>query len=145
MVALFLVTPFRMISASVSASTNFGHHGERSTKPRGVFTVLPTTFDFVQIGVSTHGGHATLTQLKQAAFATPAGHAGNFEETEDGGFVVFVQSRKPVDLSKMNAELPQFTATLRRQRQNEAFNQWLSIEANRELRDTPFAKEIAPK
>jgi hypothetical protein len=89
------------------------------------------------------GGHATLTQLKQAAFSTPAGHAGNFEETEDGGFVVFVQSRKPVDQTKMNAELPQFTDTLRRTRENEAFNQWLNTEANRELHDTPLAKQIA--
>lgn len=89
------------------------------------------------------GGHATLTQLKQAAFATPAGHAGDFEETEDGGFVIFVQSWKSVDLSKMNAELPQFTSVLRRTRQNEAFNEWLGAEANRELRDTPLGKQIA--
>jgi hypothetical protein len=89
------------------------------------------------------GGRATPTQLKQAAFATPAGHAGNFEETDDGGFVVFVQSRKPVDQSQMNAELGQFTAVLRRTRQNEAFNEWVQIEANRELRDTPLAKQTA--
>ncbi|HTA94623.1 MAG TPA: hypothetical protein VK769_00720, partial [Verrucomicrobiae bacterium] len=91
------------------------------------------------------GGRATTTQLKQAAFATPAGHAGNFEETEDGGFVIFVQARKPVDLSKMNVELPQFTAVLRRTRQNEAFNQWLQVEANRELRDTPLIKQAVAK
>jgi peptidyl-prolyl cis-trans isomerase D len=91
------------------------------------------------------GGRATTTQLKQSAFATPAGHAGNFEETEDGGFVIFVQSRKPVDMSKMNAELSQFTTVLRRTRENEAFNQWLSVEANRELRDTPLGRQTAAK
>ncbi|HSY74318.1 MAG TPA: hypothetical protein VK810_02520, partial [Dongiaceae bacterium] len=95
------------------------------------------------------GGRATTTQLKQAAFATPAGHAGNFEETEDGGFVIFVQSRKSIDLSKMNAELPQFTAVLRRTRENEAFNEWLGHEfdnwlqreASKELREKILGKQ----
>jgi hypothetical protein len=43
----------------------------------------------------------------------------------------------PVDQAAMNADLPQFTASLRRQRESEAFNQWLQAEANRQLRTTP--------
>jgi len=84
---------------------------------------------------------ASLAQIQNTAFGTPAGHASNFEETEDGGFIVYVQSRLPMDQSAMKADLPQFTAGLRRQRENEAFNQWLQAEANRQLRNTPVANE----
>jgi hypothetical protein len=86
-----------------------------------------------------------LNQLKQIAFTTQAGHASNFEETGDGGFVLFVQSQLPVDPTAMRADLPQFTAQLRRSRENEAFQEWLNAEANRELRDTPFAQRAMAK
>jgi len=88
-------------------------------------------------------GRAELNQIKQAAFTTQAGHASNFQETEDGGFVLFVQSQLPVDQSVMNAELPQFTETLRRSRENAAFNEWLQTEATRALRDTPVVRRMA--
>ena len=83
------------------------------------------------------GDRADLNQLKQAAFSTPVGHTSRFEETSDGGFVLYVQSRLPVDQAVMNAQMPQFIAQLRRAQQNEAFNEWLQIEANRQLRSTP--------
>jgi hypothetical protein len=91
------------------------------------------------------GGRIELNQLKQIAFTTQAGHASNFEETGDGGFVLFVQSQLPVDPTAMRADLPQFTAQLRRARENEAFQEWLNAEANRELRDTPFAQRAMAK
>jgi peptidyl-prolyl cis-trans isomerase D len=88
-------------------------------------------------------GRAELNQVKQAAFTTATGHVSNFVETDDGGFILFVQSQLPVDQSAMNAELPQFTDTLRRSRESEAFNEWnnqlfnnwLQNEAGKELRD----------
>jgi hypothetical protein len=89
------------------------------------------------------GDYAELNQVKQAAFTTPVGQASVFEQNNIGGFVLFVQSQLPVDQSVMNAELPQFTVTLRRMRQNEAFNEWLQIEANRALTDTPLARRAA--
>ncbi len=89
------------------------------------------------------GGRAELNQVKQAAFTTPVGHASNFQETDDGGFIVFVQSQLPVDQAVMSADLPQFTETLRRARENEAFNEWLQAEAGRALRDTPLARRAA--
>jgi hypothetical protein len=88
------------------------------------------------------GDHSDdLTQLKQASFSTPNGHASNFEQTDDGGFVVYVQSRLPVDQLDMNSELPKFTDDLRRERENDVFNAWLQTEANRELHDTPVFRE----
>jgi hypothetical protein len=42
----------------------------------------------------------------------------------------------------MSADLPQFTAGLRRSRETEAFNQWIQTEANRQFRDIPaFQKQ----
>jgi hypothetical protein len=88
-------------------------------------------------------GRAELNQVKQAAFTTPIGQSSNFQETDDGGFILFVQSQLPVDQSVLTADLPQFTETLRRARENEAFNEWLQAEAGRALRDTPFARRAA--
>jgi hypothetical protein len=80
---------------------------------------------------------AGLPQIKQATFSTPAGQASGFEETENGGFIAYVQSRSPVDSMTLSADLPQFTASLRRARESEAFNQWIQAEANSQMRTTP--------
>ena len=91
------------------------------------------------------GDRANLSALKQAAFTTPVGKTSDFEETGSGGFIVYVQSQLPIDQSKMNSELPQYAAALRRERQNEAFNQWVSLEVNRQLRNTPiFHRQTTP-
>jgi hypothetical protein len=79
------------------------------------------------------GEHASLGQIKQVAFTTPVGKSSPFEPTADGGFILFVQSKQPVDASKLAADLPQFTLGLRRQRENEAFGQWYQTEANSAL------------
>jgi hypothetical protein len=86
------------------------------------------------------GDHAELNQLKQTAFTTAVGHASGFEPTGDGGFILFVQSQLPVDQSVLIADLPQFTDTLRRTRENEAFSEWLGNEASHALRGTPLNK-----
>jgi hypothetical protein len=87
------------------------------------------------------GERTDLNQLKRAVFTTPVGKAGGFEATSDGGFIVYVQSRLPMDQAKMNSDLSQYLAAFRRGRQNEAFNQWVNIEANRQLRTTPVFRQ----
>ena len=62
-----------------------------------------------------------------------------------GGFVVYVQSRLPIDQATMNSDLPQYTAALRRERQNEAFFQWENQEAIRQLRSLPVFREQAAR
>jgi hypothetical protein len=89
------------------------------------------------------GNRAELNQIKQAVFTTPVGQASEFVQTSDGGFVVYVKSLLPVDEAAKNADMPQFLAQLRHARENEAFNQWLTIEANRELRNIPFLQQQA--
>ena len=85
---------------------------------------------------------ASLGQVKQAAFTTAVGRASNFVPTADGGFTLFVREILPVDQQLKAGQLPQFTAQVRRARQNEAFNLWLQGEANRELRNTPFFQKM---
>ena len=79
------------------------------------------------------GDRVDLNHLQRSAFSTAIGHASGFEPDGDGGFIVYVQSQLPLDQSAMNAGLPQFTDKLRRSRENEAFNQWLGIEIQKEF------------
>jgi ribosomal protein L39E len=88
------------------------------------------------------GERADLNQLKQAVFTTPVGRTSDFEATSAGGFIVYVQSRLPIDQAKKNSELPQYIVALRRGRQNEAFTQWVNVEANRQLRTTPIFQQL---
>ena len=91
------------------------------------------------------GDRAELNQLKQAAFTTPVGHVSGFVDTGNGGFVLYVQSRLPVEQAAMNAQMPQFTAQLRHAQQDDAFNEWLQVEASRVLRNTPaYQPQAAP-
>ena len=100
-------------------------------------------FSLVTRDLPELGDRAGLDQLKQAAFATPVGHPSRFEETSDGGFVLYVQSQLPLDQAAMNAQMPQFIVQLRRAQQNQAFNQWLQAEASRQLRDIPILRQPA--
>lgn len=86
--------------------------------------------------------HATVNQLMEAALTTPAGAASPFVPTDDGGFILFVQSRLPIDQEKMSAELPGFAAELRQRQADQAYNDWYQHEANRQLRSTPLARQM---
>jgi hypothetical protein len=89
------------------------------------------------------GDRLKLNEFLRIVANIPAGHASPFLETEDGGFIVYVQSRLPVDQTAMSADLPQFTARLRGARETEVFNQWIQTEASRQLRNTPAFRQQA--
>jgi hypothetical protein len=138
-----------------SAGTNFVHTLTESLAGGKKFTAVcaaaglqPQTLPAFSLStreLPEVGDRANLSALKQAAFTTPVGKTSDFEETGNGGFIVYVQSQLPIDQSKMNSELSQYAAALRRERQNEAFNQWVSLEVNRRLRDTPiFQRQTTP-
>jgi hypothetical protein len=88
------------------------------------------------------GNHATVNQLKEVALTTPVGNASQFMQTDDGGFILYVQSKLPIDPEKMASDMPRFMEELRENRSQQAFNDWLQHEANRELRTTPLAKQM---
>jgi hypothetical protein len=87
---------------------------------------------------------ASLGQFKQAAFSTEPGKISSFQPTAEGGFLLFVKARLPVDQARMQTELPIFVANLRRARQQEAFDNWLRRESEIGLIDTPIARPKAP-
>ncbi|HXE43387.1 MAG TPA: hypothetical protein VN516_10210, partial [Candidatus Baltobacteraceae bacterium] len=109
-----------------------GFHSETLPPFSLVTTELP--------GIADRSG---INELKQAAFSTPVGQASNFAETDDGGFVLFVEKKLPIDRATMTSQMPEFMSQLRRARASEAFNIWLQSEANRELRNTPVIKNQA--
>jgi peptidyl-prolyl cis-trans isomerase D len=82
--------------------------------------------------------------LKQIAFSTPPGMASGFVPTNDGGLILYVKSRLPLDPARMKAELPGFVASVRQNRQNEAFNEWFRKEMEKGLRDTPLVRQQQP-
>jgi hypothetical protein len=83
--------------------------------------------------------------LKQAAFDTPVGSASGFNFTSDGGYLVYVASRLPLDEVKMKEELPRYTRLVRQTLENDAFNAWFSQEAQVGLRDTPLGQTPPPQ
>ena len=49
--------------------------------------------------------HLPLNQYKQIAFTAPLGKVSPFQMTTDGGVIVYVKSKLPLDQAKMNASL----------------------------------------
>jgi hypothetical protein len=88
--------------------------------------------------------HLPLNQLKQITFSTSPGRVSPFQMTAEGGLIVYVKSKLPLDQAKMTATLPAFANYVRQNRQNEAFNAWFRKEAERGLRDTPIARQDQP-
>jgi hypothetical protein len=85
-----------------------------------------------------------LTQLKQLAFSTAPGKASPFQPTMEGGILLYVKSKLPIDESKAKADMPSFVANLRRARQQEAFEDWFRKEIDKALRDTPVGQQRTP-
>jgi hypothetical protein len=88
--------------------------------------------------------HLTLNQFKQIVFSTPVGKVSPFQMTSEGGVIVYVKAKLPLDEAKMNATLPAFANSVRQSRQNEAFNDWFRKQAEIGLRDTPLARPQTP-
>jgi hypothetical protein len=136
------------------AGTNFVHTLTDMTADRGFASrcvaaglqpqVLPP-FSLSTQELPELGERADLDQFKHAVFTTPVGKTSGFEAISDGGFVVYVQSRLPIDQTTMNSDLPQYTAALRRERQSEAFGRWVNQEVSSQLRSLPAFREQAAR
>ena len=90
-------------------------------------------------------GNRTQMGLKDIAFSTLPGKASGFHETNEGGIIVYVKAKLPLDEAKMRSELPTFTSNVRQSRSREAFDSWFRKEADKSLRDTPlFRRQEMP-
>lgn len=85
-----------------------------------------------------------LTQLKQTAFSIAPGKVSPFQPTHDGGMILYVKAKLPLDQSKAQSDLPAFVANLRRTRQQEAFEAWFNKLIDKGLSDTPAGKPKPP-
>lgn len=81
--------------------------------------------------------HAELNTFKEIAFMTASGKVSNFTPGSDGGFVVYVRERLPIDQVKMKADLPEFGTAVRQRREGEAFESWFNREASIALSKIP--------
>lgn len=90
-------------------------------------------------------GNRTQMGLKDIAFSTTPGKASGFHQTNEGGIIVYVKSKLPLDEAKMKSELPAFISYVRQSRSREAFDAWFRKEAEKGLRDIPyFQRQQAP-
>ena len=102
--------------------------------------ILPP-FSLASAEIPGFDTRAELGQLKRAAFTTPEGRISPFMPTDEGGFVLYVQSFLPVDQVKKAADLPQYISQLRQARRSEAFSLWFNGELNRELPKSPYFQQ----
>jgi hypothetical protein len=82
--------------------------------------------------------------LKQLAFGTQPGKVSNFQDTSEGGVIVFVKAKLPLEDSKVQANLPSFMRGERQRREEEAFGIWFNKEASTALRDVPALQPKQP-
>jgi hypothetical protein len=104
------------------------------------FSISTRSLPEVEDHISLNGSR-TRMGFKDIAFSTPPGKASDFHETNDGGIVVYVKSKLPLDEAKMKSELPAFINYVRQSRSREAFDAWFRKEAEKGLVDTPIARQ----
>jgi len=80
--------------------------------------------------------------LKQVAFATPPGKTSDFVPTGDGGLVLHVISRVPMDETKLKTELPAYLSYVRQNRQGEVFNDWFRRQMESGYLQIPKGQQI---
>ncbi len=134
-----------------NVGTNFAH--TIATTPMKTFAGLCAAANFVPVKFPAFSlttrtlpeveGHIRFGQLQEIAYGLPVDGNSGFVPTEDGGLILHIIARTPVDDATVKAELPAFLAQVRQTRQNEAFNAWFSREAQTGLRDTPLARPTA--
>jgi hypothetical protein len=71
-----------------------------------------------------------LRDLQIVAFELPPGKVSGFVRVPEGGMVVYLRAKAPLDEAKMKVELPAFAEQVRRKREYMCFNEWLSQQHN---------------
>ena len=68
--------------------------------------------------------------LKAAMFRLEPGKVSTYQPNPpEGGYVVYVRGKLPLDDAKVRAELPRFLAEMRSHKQNQIFNVWFTKQA----------------
>ena len=72
------------------------------------------------------------------------GKASSVQWTADGGFLLFVASKQPLNESKMKADLPAYAQGVRQQWQTEFFNEWFGQQFVRSVRSPLLERKESP-
>jgi len=113
---------------------------EAAVKEAGLSIVKLPPFSMSSRTLPDLDSRVNLNEVKQLAFSTEPGKISSFQGTADGGFILHVAAKLPVDEAKFASDLAAFKNYVRQSRQTEAFNLWFSKEAGQALRDTPIGQ-----
>jgi len=87
-----------------------------------------------------------LNLLKEVASELTPGKPSQFYDTRDGGFVLYLRAKKPVDPAQMKKDLPEYIQAFASARQDQAFFDWMGREVARAgLQAPPKAPRSTPK
>ena len=70
------------------------------------------------------GERVSLDTLQNVAASLSPGQTSSFIATSDGGFVLHLKAKLPVDEARLKTELPEFLARQRDQRMSAAYSEW---------------------
>jgi hypothetical protein len=124
----------------VASATNALAQGDAFTSVCSKAKISPLLlppFSLSTRNVAEVEAHMSLQQFKQVAFGIKIGEVSPAVSTMGGSAVVYAQSELPLDDKKVTEELPEFMKMFRQARQQEAFDEWFSREAQRALANTP--------
>jgi len=107
--------------------------------------VLPPPFSLVSTSLPPVEVFLNIDQYKRLVLMTSVGKASPFIPLREGGLLVYVAAKLPLDETRMKKDMPKFAEDVRRARQNEAFNMWVNQEAGRALRETPIMRQQQPQ
>ena len=101
---------------------------EQLCKSQGLKPISLSEFSLSTPSIPEISDRTEMQQVQSVAFNVPDGSISPFVPTGDGGFVIHVKARLPVNETKMRDELPVYLKRMREQRQVAAFQQWLNRE-----------------
>ncbi|MFM1769138.1 MAG: hypothetical protein RJA22_1667 [Verrucomicrobiota bacterium] len=100
-------------------------------KAEGVTLAKPPLFSDTTQSLTNFDARINIRLLQNFSRDLAPGQATGFLPVlqQEGGFVLHVKARPPLEDAKVKAALPEFISQLRNYRQNEAFNQWFRKQA----------------
>ncbi|HWD20577.1 MAG TPA: SurA N-terminal domain-containing protein [Verrucomicrobiae bacterium] len=113
---------------AAKANTTQAKSFDQLCAAQGVKTTALAPFSMATPSIPEIKDRSSFQQLQSVAYTIPTGTISPFVPTSEGGFVVYVKQRQPVDETKMKEMLPTYLARMREQRAVAAWQQWLMHE-----------------
>lgn len=138
-----LLAAGRDLCTKITNSVAQGKTFEAACKEAGVQMIEIPAFSQKTPMLAAIPNRGDFSALKTAAFALTPGKVSQFTSTRDGGLIVYLKAKVPVEDGKLKAEMPEFLDKLRRDRQFEAFGEWFRKEMELAKITLPSDKQSA--